>query len=107
MSKDEAIAEAVRLRFRPIVMTAASTAIGLTPLVFQLAVGMERMSPLAIVAAFGLLVGIFTSCWIYPVIYSLFDSLTEKLKGIQEVGVKCFPNFWHNCLLQGIISCNV
>ncbi len=80
MPKDEAIVQAVRLRFRPIVMTAASTALGLTPLVFELAVGMERMSPLGIVAAFGLMVGIFGSVWIYPVIYSLFDSAAEKLK---------------------------
>ena len=81
MSKDEAIKEAVRLRFRPIVMTAASTAIGLTPLVFELAVGMERMSPLGIVAAFGLIMGIFSSTWLYPVIYSLVDSAVEKIKG--------------------------
>jgi outer membrane protein TolC len=81
MSKDEAILKAVHLRFRPIVMTAASTALGLTPLVFELAVGMERMSPLGIVAAFGLIMGIFSSTWIYPVIYSLFDSAAEKLKG--------------------------
>jgi len=81
MSKDDAIMQAVRLRFRPIVMTAASTALGLTPLVFELAVGMERMSPLGIVAAFGLIIGIFSSTWIYPVIYSLFDSATEFFKG--------------------------
>jgi len=77
MSKDEAIVQAVRLRFRPIVMTAASTAIGLTPLIFELAIGMERMSPLGIVAAFGLITGIFSSTWIYPVIYSVFDSIFE------------------------------
>jgi multidrug efflux pump subunit AcrB len=81
MSKDEAIARAVRLRFRPIVMTAASTAIGLTPLIFELAVGMERMSPLGIVAAFGLIMGIFSSTWIYPVLYSVFDSAAEFFKG--------------------------
>ncbi len=81
MSKDEAIVQAVRLRFRPIVMTAASTAIGLTPLVFEMAVGMERMSPLGIVAACGLIVAIFSSTWIYPCIYSLVDSLVEKVNG--------------------------
>jgi len=81
MSKDEAIVQAVRLRFRPIVMTATSTALGLAPLVFEVAVGMERMSPLGIVAAFGLIMGIFSSAWIYPVIYSLFDSAAEFFKG--------------------------
>jgi outer membrane protein TolC len=81
LEKDEAIVQAVRLRFRPILMTAASTALGLTPLVFELAVGMERMSPLGIVAAFGLTMGIFSSTWIYPVIYSLFDSAATFFKG--------------------------
>ncbi|MDF7800069.1 efflux RND transporter permease subunit [Pontiellaceae bacterium B1224] len=80
MSKDDAIVQAVRLRFRPIVMTAASTAIGLTPLIFELAVGMERMSPLGIVAAFGLIMGIFSSTWFYPVIYSLVDGGIERFK---------------------------
>lgn len=80
LAKDEAILQAVRLRFRPIVMTAASTAIGLIPLVFEFAVGMERMSPLGIVAAFGLIVGIFSSTWIYPVIYSLIDGGVERFK---------------------------
>ena len=77
--KDEAIIQSVRVRFRPIVMTAVSTALGLTPLVFEMAVGMERMSPLGVVAAVGLLVGIFGSVWIYPCVYSLFDSMAEKL----------------------------
>lgn len=81
LSKDEAIMQAVRMRFRPIVMTATSTALGLAPLVFEMAVGMERMSPLGIVAAFGLIMGIFSSTLIYPVIYSLADSAAEKFKG--------------------------
>jgi hypothetical protein len=40
-------------------MTTVSTIIGLTPLVFEMAVGLERMSPLGIVAATGLIVGTF------------------------------------------------
>ena len=51
MSKNEAIVYAVKLRLRPILMTTVSTIIGLTPLIFELAVGLERMSPLGIVAA--------------------------------------------------------
>jgi len=77
--KDEAIIQSVRVRFRPIVMTAVSTALGLTPLVFEMAVGMERMSPLGVVAAVGLLAGIFGSVWFYPCVYSLFDSISEKV----------------------------
>lgn len=73
--KNEAILQAVRLRIRPILMTTVSTIIGLTPLIFELAVGLERMSPLGIVAATGLLVGTFLTMIVIPVVYSSMDSL--------------------------------
>jgi multidrug efflux pump subunit AcrB len=75
MSKNEAIVHSVRLRLRPILMTTVSTIIGLTPLIFELAVGLERMSPLGIVAASGLLVGTFLTMVVIPVVYSSLDSL--------------------------------
>jgi len=75
MPKTEAIVESVRLRIRPILMTTVSTIVGLTPLVFQLAVGLERMSPLGVVAACGLAVGTFMTMVVIPVVYSVFDSL--------------------------------
>ena len=81
MSVDEAIIESVRRRFRPILMTAVAASIGLTPLVFEMAVGMERLSPLGIVAAAGLIVGVFGSIWVSPVIYSLLDSAAKRLRG--------------------------
>jgi len=81
MSREDAIVEAVRLRFRPILMTALAASIGLSPLVFEMAVGMERLSPLGIVAAVGLLAGVFISTLLIPVVYSLVDSASEKLKG--------------------------
>ncbi len=76
MARDEAIMQAVRLRLRPILMTTVSTIIGLSPLIFEMAVGLERMSPLGIVAATGLLVGTFLTLIVIPVVYSLLDSLS-------------------------------
>jgi len=75
--KQEAILQAVRLRIRPILMTTVSTVIGLTPLILALAVGLERMSPLGIVAATGLIVGTFLTMVVIPVFYSVFDSLAQ------------------------------
>lgn len=77
--KDQAIVQAVRLRVRPILMTTTSTVLGLTPLVLEMAVGLERMSPLGIAAATGLLVGTFLTMVIIPVAYSMLDSLTQAL----------------------------
>lgn len=76
IDRDEAIMNSVRLRQRPILMTTVSTIIGLTPLIFEMAVGLERMSPLGIVAATGLLAGTFLTMIVTPVVYSLFDSLS-------------------------------
>ena len=77
LSKQAAIMQAVRLRIRPILMTTVSTVVGLTPLVLELAIGLERMSPLGIVAATGLIVGTFLTLVVIPVFYSVLDSLAE------------------------------
>ena len=75
MEKDEAILQSIRLRIRPILMTTVSTVIGLLPLVFEMAVGLERMSPISIVAAMGLGVGTFLTMIVIPTVYSSMDSL--------------------------------
>jgi len=76
MSRREAILESIRLRLRPILMTTFSTVVGLSPLALEMAVGLERLSPLAIVAASGMLVGTFLTMIVVPVVYSCIDSLT-------------------------------
>ncbi|MCD6460616.1 efflux RND transporter permease subunit [bacterium] len=76
MEKNEAIIQSVQLRIRPILMTTVSTIVGLTPLIFEMAVGLERMSPLGIVAATGLLVGTFLTMILIPVVYSSIDSVS-------------------------------
>ena len=76
MSRDEAILRSVRLRLRPILMTTVSTIVGLIPLIFEMAVGLERMSPLGIVAASGLLTGTFLTMIVIPVIYTMLDDFS-------------------------------
>ena len=46
----------IRLRYRPILMTAMGTIAGMLPIALQHAVGLERMSPLAVAAIGGLLI---------------------------------------------------
>lgn len=81
--RDEAISEAVRLRFRPVLMTTVSTVLGMSPLVFELAVGLERMSPLGIAAASGLLVGTVLTLVVLPVLYSLLDDAARALRRLR------------------------
>ncbi len=87
MSKDEAIVQSVRLRIRPILMTTVSTIVGLTPLVLEMAVGLERMSPLGIVASMGLTVGTFLTMIVIPVVYSSLDSAAA---GVRRAGAFLF-----------------
>ena len=53
----ESALESVRVRFRPVLMTAFGTIAGMVPIALEWAVGLEKLSPLADVAIGGLLVG--------------------------------------------------
>ncbi len=80
-SLDDAIHEAVQLRTRPILMTAASSAVGMVPVAFEWAVGVERLSPLAVVAIGGLIAGTFLTLLAVPVVFHLLESARRRLRG--------------------------
>ncbi len=67
----EALLAAVEVRTRPILMTAISSAVGMLPIALEWAVGVERLSPLAVVAIGGLLTGTFLTLIAVPLLYSL------------------------------------
>ncbi len=70
----ESALQSVRVRFRPVFMTAFGTIAGMIPIALEQAVGLERLSPLADVAIGGLLIGtILTLVYIPMLAYS-----TEK-----------------------------
>ncbi|MCC7265106.1 MAG: efflux RND transporter permease subunit [Candidatus Latescibacteria bacterium] len=71
----EALRQSVRVRTRPILMTAFGTAVGMVPIALERAIGLERLSPLAIVAIGGLLVATFLTLLYVPIFYTLFDDL--------------------------------
>jgi multidrug efflux pump subunit AcrB len=65
----EAAEGSVRLRYRPILMTALATIAGMIPIALEHAIGLERLSPLADAAIGGLLVGTFMSLFYLPLFY--------------------------------------
>ena len=63
----EAAMESVRVRFRPVFMTAFGTIAGMIPIAFEWAVGLERLSPLADVAIGGLIIGTILTLIYIPI----------------------------------------
>ncbi len=78
---DSAI-ESVRVRFRPVMMTAFGTIAGMIPIALEQAVGLERLSPLADVAIGGLLIGTLLTLIYIPIYAYAVDK--EKVKKIKE-----------------------
>ncbi len=74
----EALLQGVEMRTRPILMTASAAAVGMVPVALEWAVGLERLSPLAIVAIGGLIVGTFLTLLVVPVLYYLLESGRQR-----------------------------
>ncbi len=70
----ESAMESVRVRFRPVMMTAFGTIAGMIPIALEQAVGLERLSPLADVAVGGLIVGTLLTLIYVPMFAYGFDS---------------------------------
>ncbi len=81
----ESAQEAVRVRFRPVMMTAFGTIAGMIPIALEQAVGLERLSPLADVAIGGLLVGTLLTLVYVPMYAYIFDSGNKKTNLLEKV----------------------
>ena len=69
----ESAIESVKVRFRPVMMTAFGTIAGMIPIALEQAVGLERLSPLADVAIGGLLIGTLLTLIYIPMFAYSFD----------------------------------
>ncbi|MEX0886683.1 MAG: efflux RND transporter permease subunit [Phycisphaeraceae bacterium] len=71
----DAAQQAAQVRFRPVLMTAVSTVLGITPLAMGLGAGGEARMPLGVAVAGGLAVSTALTLLVVPVVYTLFDEL--------------------------------
>jgi cobalt-zinc-cadmium resistance protein CzcA len=69
---DEACIRAATLRFRPVLMTALTTALGLIPLLFSGGTGSEVQRPLATVVIGGLMTSTLLTLLVIPALYKWF-----------------------------------
>lgn len=75
---DTAIVNAVRIRTRPVVMTAMMAAIGLLPAAISTGIGSESQKPLAIVIIGGLVTATIFTLLVFPIIYHKALRLREQ-----------------------------
>lgn len=82
MEKKAAIAEAGRTRLRPVIMTALTTILSMSTMMFSNDMGADLSKPMAIVIVGGLVYGTLLTLYVVPCIYDIFNR--EKKKDVEE-----------------------
>ncbi|MHC5734959.1 efflux RND transporter permease subunit [Nostoc sp.] len=73
LDRTEAILKTGLVRLRPIMMTTASTILGMLPIALGLGAGSELRSPMAVAIAGGLVTSTILSLIVVPVVYTVLD----------------------------------
>ncbi len=81
MPREEALVEAGLKRMRPILMTTATTVLGLLPMAVGLGEGAELRAPLAVTVIGGLTVATVLTLVVIPVVYTLLDRKAFAAEG--------------------------
>jgi multidrug efflux pump subunit AcrB len=69
MSVKDAMLESIKIRTRPVLMTAFAVSVGMLPVAQGAAIGLERLAPLGAVAIGGLIVGTFMTLVFIPIVF--------------------------------------
>ncbi|MGE5175426.1 MAG: efflux RND transporter permease subunit [Hyphomicrobiales bacterium] len=77
MSIREGVAEAAKIRLRPILMTSLATVFGILPIAIGLGAGAESRRPLGIAVVGGMLFSTFLTLVLVPVVYTFLAGLTK------------------------------
>jgi len=85
--RNQAILTAGPVRLRPILMTTASTILGMVPLALGLGAGSELRSPMAIAIAGGLVSSTILSLIVVPVVYTLLDDFRSRFQKAGDWGL--------------------
>lgn len=72
LSLEQAVFEGVKVRTRPVVMTAMMAALGLLPAALSTGIGSESQKPLAVVIIGGLVTATILTLLIFPIVYWFF-----------------------------------
>lgn len=86
--REEAVETAGSVRLRPILMTTATTVLGLLPMALGFGDGAELRSPMAVTVISGLVASTVLTLLIVPSVYVIFDKLAERLLGHQPLAAR-------------------
>jgi HAE1 family hydrophobic/amphiphilic exporter-1 len=78
----EAIAISGRSRLRPVIMTSATTILGMLPLAMSKGSGSELWSPMGVAVIGGLVFSTMVTLVLVPVVYAIFSRHGERNKNI-------------------------
>jgi HAE1 family hydrophobic/amphiphilic exporter-1 len=81
MERNEAIVQAGSVRLRPILMTTATTVLGLLPMAIGLGDGAEIRTPMALTVIAGLLSSTFLTLLLIPSVYAIVDDMKQAVLG--------------------------
>lgn len=82
-----AIAEAARLRLRPILMTTLTTVAGMAPLAVGFGEGSEMLQPLAVVIVWGLSFSMLVSLVLVPAVYRIMHFGDKQLTTLNKTSM--------------------
>lgn len=77
----EAVMEAARIRFRPVIMTTVSTVCGILPIALGIGAGGEARAPMGVAVSAGLLATTGLTLIVLPVAFTLLDRVRYALSG--------------------------
>jgi multidrug efflux pump len=83
-SVNDAILESARIRFRPVLMTSVSTAIGAIPLVLATGAGAESRFTIGVVIISGVVLSTLLTLFLVPMAYALMARFTPAANRIDR-----------------------
>jgi len=78
ISPQEALVTGATVRLRPILITTATTVLGILPVAFSTSEGAEIRSPMGIAIAFGLSFATFLTLFVIPTVYSIVERISFR-----------------------------
>jgi len=81
----EAVISSGKERFRPIVLTSVTTAVGLMPIMLERSMQAQMLIPMAISLAFGIIFATIITLFLIPSLYLLQEDLGRRAAGLKNL----------------------